>query len=225
MLKRIFILMLIILFCFGLWWFASLPVWQIESVEISGNGYIPLEILAPRAERALGSSLLLLAKNSFDLELPWVRDYAVRRRLFPARALIEIEPRDPLFAVLLDGREYIIDAQGVVLSQLGVSPPSGNAVRVLPLNSLADLEYLAANLPPLVYLLDQIYRRADLRLDISSKNNIQVIAGGGLVLKFGQAVDFEPKYQALKSILADVRSDLPKIQYIDLSSYRTPAVK
>jgi len=141
--------------------------------------------------------------------------------LFEAPDAVSVPP-EPLYITMIGGKEYIIDSAGTPLSP-GMSTP--NVLRVLPLTDADELAYLTANFNQLVFLLDNIYRRSDLQLDISNRNNIRVIVNDRLVLKFGQAVDLGQKYQAFVSILADLKPDLPRIQYIDLSSYHTPAVK
>ncbi|MDR1323882.1 MAG: hypothetical protein LBK68_05535 [Candidatus Margulisbacteria bacterium] len=84
---------------------------------------------------------------------------------------------------------------------------------------------VSSNIRELTALLENIYDRADFRIDAANPNNLRVIVDGRLIFKFGQPVDLAQKYDALLSVLQDIKDDLPKIQYVDVSSYRTPAVR
>ncbi|MDR1997970.1 MAG: cell division protein FtsQ/DivIB [Candidatus Margulisbacteria bacterium] len=225
MLRKIFILLLLTLTAAGLWWLAALPVWQIRTVTVTGNGYIPAELIQKRVARWQGRSIFLSTRQNIALDLLWIEDYRIKRGFFPPALTLEIVPREPLFAVTVNGRECIVDAQGVVLNQAGLKIPAAGLLRVAPLDDPADLEYLSKNLLPLYEGLGGIYRYADLQLNIRNRQNIQVLVQDRLTIKFGQAVDLGRKCQALAGILADLKQDLPGIQYIDLSSYKTPAVK
>ena len=84
---------------------------------------------------------------------------------------------------------------------------------------------VSSNIRELAALLENIYDREDFQIDSANPNNLRVIIDGRLIFKFGQPVDLAQKYEALYSVLQDIKDDLPKIQYVDVSSYRTPAVK
>lgn len=84
---------------------------------------------------------------------------------------------------------------------------------------------VSRNIRELTALLENIYDREDFQIDAVNPNNLRVIVDGRLLFKFGQPVDLAQKYEALYSVLQDIKDDLPKIQYVDVSSYRTPAVK
>ncbi|MDR2428518.1 MAG: hypothetical protein LBD62_01770 [Candidatus Margulisbacteria bacterium] len=84
---------------------------------------------------------------------------------------------------------------------------------------------VSSNIRELTALLENIYDREDFQIDAVNPNNLRVIVDGRLLFKFGQPVDLAQKYEALYSVLQDIKDDLPKIQYVDVSSYRTPAVK
>jgi len=225
MIRKILVLLIMVLLGAGLWWCAHLPIWNIQEVQIVGHGYIPPELIRERTNRWRNTSILMSTKQNLQLDIIWVEDYHIRRHFFPARLTVEIQPRMPVFAVPINNQLCILDAQGRVLNQIGVIVPTENVLRVVPLNNWTEVDFLVKNLLPLYDYLGNIFQYADLKLDISRRNNIQVIVKDRLVLKFGQAVDLEQKYTALASVLADVRPFLDRIQYIDVSSYRTPAVK
>jgi hypothetical protein len=84
---------------------------------------------------------------------------------------------------------------------------------------------VSRNIRELAALLENIYGREDFQIDAANPNNLRVIVDDRLLFKFGQPVDLAQKYDALLSVLQDIKDDLPKIQYIDVSSYRTPAVR
>ena len=81
------------------------------------------------------------------------------------------------------------------------------------------------NIDGLIEHMADIFNRGDFRIDVSNPNNLLIIVHNRLVLKFGQPVDLDKKYEALVTVLGAVKDDLPKIQYIDISAYRTPAVR
>jgi hypothetical protein len=84
---------------------------------------------------------------------------------------------------------------------------------------------VSRNIQELTALLENIYDRGDFKIDAANPNDLRVIVDGRLLFKFGQPVDLTQKYEALFSVLQDIKDDLPKIQYVDVSSYRTPAVR
>ena len=95
----------------------------------------------------------------------------------------------------------------------------------VPENYTAEPQQTPQNIDYLLDRLAEIYYREDLRPDLSDPNNLKIIVRNRLVFKFGQPVDLDKKYDTLVTLLGVIKNDLPKIEYIDVSAYRTPAVR
>ena len=94
-----------------------------------------------------------------------------------------------------------------------------------PAVDIIDESPALQNIYDLTERLAEIFNPEDFRPDTSDPNNLLIIVHNRLVFKFGQPVDLDKKYDALVTILGVVKDDLPKIQYIDVRAYRTPAVR
>jgi hypothetical protein len=84
---------------------------------------------------------------------------------------------------------------------------------------------VSQNIRELCALLGNIYDSEELQADADDPNNLKITINDRLLFKFGQPVDLDQKYDALLSVLQDLKDDMARVRYIDVSAYRTPAVR
>jgi len=146
------------------------------------------------------------------------------RKVFPGKLVIEIEEREP-FAQIRAGQYYLLDKQGVILSDKSYAPyvdlPLIVGVGVRRDKLKAGERYESMKLTRALDLLKAISESTSLSLsDVATVNvrfpdDIFFKMKEGLEIKIGKG-DFKGKLSVLDRASQDVFSEQKNIKYIDL---------
>lgn len=110
------------------------PKFLITSVAVEGNSQVSTEAIKDVVETSGRSRLFFIKKNSFFLmtqgrinklltaALPTIKE-ATSSRTWPNQIKIQIKERLPGFVIETNGNYFLVDEDGIVVSQLDPPPP------------------------------------------------------------------------------------------------------
>lgn len=199
---------------------------RIAEIRVEGNHRLS-------AEHARALSDIRIGVNTFDLDLgligrkiaqnPWVRQARVQR-IFPRQVVIRLDERTPV-AVINLGYLYYLDDQGEVFKVLGGSDRldypviTGFAYEAARLHD----EGYARQLEEIVELISDLKQRSRFSLDQVSEIHRQENGGltlvtidGSVRIKLGRGAH-RRKLDRLERVYAQLKSQLPILDYIDLN--------
>jgi cell division septal protein FtsQ len=128
-LRRTFSLVLQLLLLVGLWlagrqvYLAAItsPYFEVKTVAIRGNRQARTADLLALCSSVLSKNIFRIELETLRLDLrrnPWVLDVAARRSL-PSTVEVAVVEREPVAIASFEGRSYLLDATGRVLSEYG----------------------------------------------------------------------------------------------------------
>lgn len=207
------------------------PFFELRTIEVTGNEHLDREAVLALGDVAPGSNLFSISVAGVERALgrsPWIARADVRRDL-PGTLRIEVEEREALGVLEGSGSTVVVGSDGIVLERAG----GPNAVWRGPLPSLGrsprpleagerwagakDVLRVAAGFP------DRL-RRVVRSVTLSGRELELELRRGGRV-RYGRAVSLRQKNAAVLSLLRFARREQLAIDYIDVRSASSPALK
>jgi cell division protein FtsQ len=114
----------------GMRWLGSSPRFAVSEIDVVGADASRVDDVRRRAGIALGTNVFavdLLAAERALRGSPWIAEVDVRRAL-PDRIVVEIRERTPVALLLVEGKLYLADAQGVPFKRAAGSDGAGLTV-------------------------------------------------------------------------------------------------
>ncbi|MBM7867524.1 FtsQ-type POTRA domain-containing protein [Heliobacterium gestii] len=217
------------------YYFLQSPYFGVSQVTVTGISLIKEEEIVRLSGIQPGENILRLDQNRICEQLrfhPQVEDVTIQRE-FPSTVQIQIQERKPVAVIGQAGVFVLLDRQGILLRKLdslyGIPLPVITGVQA-PLNvgpgQVVSADGLAAGLklcqempPTLLARVGEIHVINSSRLVLYTTDSIEV--------RFGPPDEIAAKSQALLDILDQwmKNGSTPKLNYIDISSAKSPVVK
>jgi cell division protein FtsQ len=198
----------------------------LEEVQVVGTDRLDPAEVHDAAELRLGTSTLRLRLGEVERrvrELPLVHDVEARR-LDPLTVRIEVRERIPALTVRGDGRDVLVDREGVVVDRgrlaqlpeirLDQRPPGPGA-------HVADLPALA-NAHAAWRSLSGPLRAEVVRYDATGPDELTLRLRDGVEVRFGRAERVDEKVRALGAVLDDVGD--AEVEVVDVRAPSAPVV-
>lgn len=218
--------------------FASLPIWRIQNVEVKGNVSVPSEEIVKIANIPLDESLFTANFSSAQKRLAAVRAIKKARisRFPPATVIIHITERKGAALLVVEGRSYLIDEDGVILNPSegsGVSPERCDLQNMPAVTGVSGQwitkGILNADICRMIFgLLEQLKKLLNtkrMQIDLTQKDNMIVLIDDVLRVRLGEAQDIPEKIRVVQKLLKGLGGKRGQIEYIDVQCPKFPAVK
>jgi cell division protein FtsQ len=211
---RIYILLLLLTACFGVYFCMESPVFNIDHIAVNGNVLTDAENIIKVSNIYIGENIFKInsSKNEEYIEGLYYIKSAKIKKVFPASIVIEVEEKEPIL-IINDGGNYIyVDDELTVIKEQSSTDNSK-----IPL--LSNLTILSSEPGQKVeaektWILDMIYNMA-LNLKevdvlknvsefyISDDNIVHLYTKGGSVIKITNQKIFESNFQFIYTILSE----------------------
>ena len=227
LLQGIFFVLLISLAAYV---FLQSPLFDVQKIEISGRNRISKEQLIKLSGVVSGSNIFKLDLRTGEDKiklLPTVKTVKIVRK-FPSTVVINIQEREPI-ALLPLGKDFIeIDVDGVYLREGSVYEASlpiitGCEVNEPKLGYKISGEGVDTVLKTLSALPNELVHQLS-EIHLENYNKIFIYTLNGVQGRLGSSEEIEQKGKVFLQVLSQVSEGKP-IEYIDLTSFKSPVVK
>lgn len=231
----VLVLFFISLILIAAYYFLHSPFFGVSQVTVKGISLVGEEEIIRLSGIRSGENLWRLDTQRVKQQLlfhPQVEDVEIRRE-WPSEVLLEIKERKPI-AVVSQGSSFIlIDQRGIFLRKVdsihGIPLPMITGLPI-PVNigpgQAIEVDGLASALQVCMELNSSVLLRIG-EINVASGNRLVLYSGDGIEIRFGTPDDISQKGEVLKDILGEVarNGSAKKIQYIDISSVKSPVIK
>ncbi len=209
------------------------PALAIQSVTLHQVPSILIDPVRARVNLAYGQNLLALDVESLRLEiarLPRVRNASIRRVL-PDGLVISVEARQPSVRIITDTREYVVDAEGVVLDLVDprirlpeVRIPGDGNLGTVPGQRLTDHATYGGRLRSALAILDwlgdgSVLSRPLGHLRVDANGVVLVSIPARLEVVVGDESRIAAKLSAVRTLLRASPPEVPSTidaRYVDM---------
>ncbi|ACA59939.1 cell division protein FtsQ/DivIB [Candidatus Desulforudis audaxviator] len=200
----------------------SSPLFEIDTITVEGNLHLQAEEIRSASGIVPGTNIFQAQTREAEdrLEaLPAIRKAELVRE-FPSTVRIIVEERVPVALLNIHGEFWEVDVEGVPVRKKGKGwdgLPVITGVQFGNPNLQRTLEAVEKLPKEVVAGLSEVWFGNDLRLILYTFDGIEI--------RLGQLERLEQKGVLLLEVLALVRDDGRKVEYIDLSEPDKPVVK
>ncbi len=199
------------------------PALAIQSVTLHQVPSMLIEPVRARVKPAYGQNLLAFDVDSLRLEiasLPRVRSAAIRRVL-PDGLVVSIEARQPSVRIVTATRQYVVDAEGVVLDLVDprirlrqIRIPGDGDLGTAPGQRLTDHATYGSRLRSALAILDWLGDGGALsrplgHLRVDAKGVVLVSIPATLEIVVGDESRMDAKLSAVRSLLRASPPEVP----------------
>ncbi|MDD4178454.1 MAG: FtsQ-type POTRA domain-containing protein [Candidatus Margulisbacteria bacterium] len=225
------------LFCICLYYFLSLPIWEITEVAVNGTNMLSANEIKNLSGIPLGENLFFtsFARTRNNLR----RITAIERfhlyRLPPGTVIVSITERKPIAVVLLAGKSAVVDKNGYILnrnSNLSLNVPNMTDLPVvagLGSREVIDDEKIdpkASHLiADIIIELSNLLGSKHISLETGGFEKISFLLDDLLRIKVGRDENIPRKMEVFKALLAKVSDNWSKVEYIDVRYPNNPVIK
>jgi cell division protein FtsQ len=200
------------------WWVTNSTVFDVRSVEVTGNHHLSANEVAHVAAVGEGTNVLWLSAGTIERRLeadPWVLRATVSRTL-PSTVTIQIEERTAV-AVTGSSRPKLVAGDGVILGPA----PRGSRLPVVggARSSLAGSPELAV-----AATLPRRMRAIVASIGTDSGGELVLTLRDGVQVRYGDATQAPQKADALQAVLGWAVRNAMHPQYIDVRAPSMPAL-
>ncbi len=219
----------------GVWLYREIhtnPYFDIKRIDISG-------IERVKRDEVMNLSGIGMNENIFTVDIdravrrlrehPWIKEVRIARRL-PDRIVVEIEEREPISLIRLDGELYVMDRTGVVFKRYSTDDGLD-----LPIVTGLVPGEMGGREPEveerLLYLMEFLANRRGFNLEKVSEIHVDGTQGfsiytleGGIRLNIGMG-DFERKIAHFERLVRFRKGNLSGIEAVDLNDERGVVVR
>lgn len=227
-------LIILLLVIFGSFVFMLyLPVWRIKDVVVQGNRIVTSDAIIQAADISMDENIFFI--NSREVrrrvkDIPQIKKVDVFPKI-PSSIFIKIEERKPFAVFIAQGKYYIADDEGVIISKEETFKGSTElpAVVGLPKSAIVDGRKIEEKLMQAVEksykLLSRLMPPDRFVVEMKDEEDISILINDILKVKIGSASDIDNKLASLQLILSRIGSKKPVVEYIDVRLFKTPVVK
>lgn len=216
----------------------SLPLWRIQNVEVKGNVSIPFEEILKVANIPMDESIFAVNFSPAQKKLSAIRAVKKARisRFLPYTVVIHITERKGAALLVVEGKSYLIDEDGVILNPAegsGVSPEMCD-LQNMPAITGVSRQWIAdgilnADICRVIFgLLEQLRKLLHTRrmqIDLTDKDNMVLLLDDVLQVRMGETQDIPEKIKTVQKLLKGLGGKRGPIEYIDVQCPKFPAVK
>jgi len=240
--KSWYFIWIVVLLFFGASLFTllmTLPVWQIEKIQIRGCRILPQEEARKYVKIPLGENIFLADFSRTDVllsSLPVVLKVRIRRS-FPSTVVIDVTERKEMAVLVMGEDSMLIDEQGAILN-----PPQRKDL-LLELPDISDLPVveglnsvwigddlrlkggLGPDMAALLSELEHLIAPKHIRVNLERKEHIMLLLDDILNVKIGDAKNIREKIEVLQAMINDAQGTLDHAEYIDVRFPKFPVLK
>jgi cell division septal protein FtsQ len=199
---------------------------QVRHISVRGNARLSAGEVQALIDELRGTNILFANLASYRrrlmLESPWVADVALRRVL-PSDVEVFVSERSPIGLCRLGTRLYLIDRRGTIIDEFGpqyaeFDLPIVDGLLRSPSGQPA-IDEARADLA--ARLIDSIAPRTDLarrlsQVDVSNVHDAVVLLDDDTAWLHVGEERFVERLSAYVDLAPSLRSQVPKIEYVDL---------
>lgn len=197
------------------------PLLTVQQVEVEGTHSLSQDAIV-EASGIQGASMFRLPREEATerlLAIPSVRDVSFARS-WPNSLTITVEERQPAVLWSLNGRDYLVDAEGIVL---GEAPAPGELPRVLDVTPDLTLDTGDRVQPDAVAFARRIVAESPgmlaenvMTMEYSAGIGVTVTFQDGLRVTFGDERSYDYKMAVLSQLLDQLDAQGVHPQAVDL---------
>lgn len=220
----------------------SLPVWRITSVVVEGNRIVSKNAITAAAGISNDENIFFIRYKEVARrirQIPQIKKVNVSGHL-PSGVLISVEERKPFAAAIIGSRYVVMDKEGVILTGSGKGTSSNEsssgitgaaqlpAIMGLSPTVLRSGSIDAETMTAISKSLDLLSKKLDkskFEIEMLEGGRISVLIDDVLKVKLGLPDEMDEKLFALSKILEALGEKRTKVEYIDVRSPSSPAVK
>jgi len=216
----------------------SLPIWQVSSVKIAGNNYLPESKIISTARITAGENIFLIDLDEVGsrfLNIIQIKGVKIRRKL-PGTIVIEIKERAPFAIAVIGGTTSLIDNEGYIIAKgnlgssiyrLGIAKCP--VIRGISKKSLEKgIRLNAADRIFVRSALDMLSKFMDIgtiQMDVGNREDMIIYVEDILKVKIGDQNEIERKTRIIKALLSSVTGKWNKVAYIDVRVPDSPVIR
>ncbi|WP_031513429.1 cell division protein FtsQ/DivIB [Desulfofalx alkaliphila] len=205
-------------------------VFEVRQIEIVGRNEISQDELIKLSGVVLGSNIFKLDLMSGEEKirlLPMIKEVKLLRK-YPSTVVIEILERKPVALLPFNEGFLTVDIEGIYLREGSINSDSlpvitgYNDIRAVP-GQRVENEKVATGLQvigdlpaPLVENLSEIH--------IDRQNRVFIYTTDGIQGRLGLAEKISSKGEIFLQVIEQISQDQP-VDYVDISSFKSPVVK
>lgn len=180
------------------------PLIALEEVRVTGTERLPAETVREAASLDIGTSTLRLRLDAAERRveaLPLVSDAEVRR-VDPLTVEVEVTERRPELVLRTGAGPVLVDGTGVVVSRGATEGLPVIVTRASERPRPGDHVPSAATQAHVIWReLPEDIRAATTRYEVVG-DDVTLVLGSGVRVRFGRAEDVDEKARALRALLA-----------------------
>lgn len=210
-----------------------LPVWRIKDVIVQGNKIVPADTIIQAADISLDENIFFI--NSREVrrrikEIPQIKKADVFPKI-PSSIFIKVEERKPFAVFIAQGKYYIADNEGVIISKEESFKGSTDLPTVVGLPKSAIIadkqidEKLVLAVEKSYKVLSQLLPPSRFVVEMKEEGDISILINDILKVKIGSSSDIDKKLTSLRLLLNRIDSKKALIEYIDIRLPGEPVVK
>ena len=210
-----------------------LPVWRIKDVIVQGNKIVPTDTIIQTADISMDENIFFV--NSREVrrrvkEIPQIKKVDVFPKI-PSSIFIKVEERKPFAVFIAQGKYYIADNEGVIISKEEIFKGSTDLPTVvgLPKSAIIDDKRIDEKLVQTVEksykVLSQLMSPGRFVVEMKDEGDISIFINDILKVKIGSPSDIDNKLTSLELLLGRISSKKTQIEYIDVRLPLQPVVK
>lgn len=217
----------------------TLPIWQIEKIQIEGCRILPQEEARKYVKIPLGENIFLADFSRTDAllsSLPIVLKVKVRRK-FPSTVVIDVTERKEMAVLVMGQESMLIDEEGVILN-----PPQRRDVllEIPDISNLPVVEGLSSvwigddfklkdglgpDMAALLCELEHLIAPKHIKVNLERKDQIMLLLDDILKVKIGDAKNVREKIEVLQAMIKNAQGMLDHAEYIDVRFPKFPTLK
>jgi len=213
----------------------SLPVWQIQKIEVQGVRLLSGEEINRLAKIPLGENIFLVrfGRARLNLEqIPVIKRVDFLRRL-PDTLIINIMERKESAVIVLGGESLLIDEEGVILNRSPVYIKFPD-ISGLPVIYGLKTEWIEGyrlrgetgeEMIALLRELKNFISPAKLQIDVSNPEEMNLRVDDTLQVKLGAVRQIAEKIRAFEILFNEVKDRKLNIEYIDVCYPQFPVIR
>jgi len=212
--SRVYIILLLLIACFGIYFCMESPIFNIKHIEVKGNKFTSAENIISAAKIRIGENIFKINANNnekYIKEISFIKEANIKRVL-PTNIVIEVTEKNPLLIINQAGSYIFIDDELTVLKQQSrVDDFDIPLLSNIKIQSAVAGQTLQAEK---VWILDMVYkmtlnlRQAGVLANVSEfyitdENAVNIYTKGGSVIKIANQKIFEDNFEFIYTILYD----------------------
>lgn len=206
---------------------------SIEEIEISGNSLLSEDEVLAACGVEVGGNLFTLSTSGIKERLeksPWIKEAQVDKDYFNTVS-IKVTERMPLAMINRDGRGYLVDSEGYVITEAPLEEypdvvhiHGGDLERPPEVERLVVDDGLSYCVEALNSMPEDIRTRMAIANPFDERGQVFVMRSGTTVM-YGCSGEHEKKNEILFAVLTDIEDNGRVVEYVDVRVPDSPVIK